>query len=551
MPVTDDMGHCMKSYKNILGIIGFSAVIAMSFFIISDVEKTLTLWQSTGLVATIYEPVSAVQISPPALRPSVSQPYAAAELFPRVTVLSAEGYFAMKGYPYTAFVEFGQGALNFHLASDVDIGYAQLAIASIMEVFDAAYEFFPDRHFSDFFFVADSGNIPERRVNYRFAATPDKGVLAYLYFLGPYPIPMWLALGLENYLMAGDGAPLSNECLIIWLQQDTGAPPGDAWLFSALGPCDITRNDVLSAAYTFVRRWSHAGELYDIVRLAQTNARTFAGTFADYIIELTGDSAVSDAFFLYRFGDFKVMTEHGSYIFIGEDYVWTWARVTSFVEYMDAAIEYVSYRFPVGYSDNIRVTLYPFGVSSIPDAIAYMADAFDWDATDVNFVANDKITLASTARLGPWAMSHEVVHILLFRAFPGHRPATWMLEGMAVLGELMFRDAFQGARPYRFNVPQLSNIDTMSRGGNGHILPFFCGEDTFGRESWTYDDAGSFVLYLYNNFGIEALLEMYISDNYSQFDMAIEIFGRELSELMYSWREFLWPNGEPVGWWSR
>jgi len=126
-----------------------------------------------------------------------------------------------------------------------------------------------------------------------------------------------------------------------------------------------------------------------------------------------------------------------------------------------------------------------------------------------------------------------------------------MSEGMAVLGELLFRDAFEGAKPYRFTVPRLSNIDAMSRNGGGHSLPFFYGEATFGRENWTYDDAGSFVLYLYNNFGIEALLKMYKSDNCSQFEMALEIFGQELDELIYRWRRSLWSGNEPVGWWSR
>ncbi|MCL2404233.1 MAG: hypothetical protein FWC92_01670 [Defluviitaleaceae bacterium] len=540
----------LKSLKNIFGIAVFCAVIVLSFFIISDIEKTFTLWYSTGVVPVAYDDMTGhtatVQSFPPAPRPP-----AIIEPLPRIMIHDAEDYFAYKGYPLTAYVEFGNDRLRFHLSRDVDIGYAQLTISHIIEVFDTIHESFTG-HFCDFYIVADSSDLPNRRVNYKLATAFVSGGITYLFFVGQYPIPVWLSVGLENYLMGGDVPPLSNECLAIWLQQGTGGPPhGDAWFMSSLRQSDITHDEILAAAYTIVRRWSQAGELYDFVRLAQTDTRAFGVAFSEYISQLTGQDAAMGMHVLYKFGNFAVVTPYGSYTFIGDGYVWTWARVLSFTAYMDAAIDYVSYRFFVNNSDGISVTLYPFGASTIPYAIAEMAYTFGWDIADINFVADDKITLAGTARFGTWAMSHEVAHILLFREFIGYHPASWMVEGMAVLGELLFRDSFEGVKPYRFNAPLLSNIDAKARHGNGHVLPFFCDEETFGRASWTYDDAGSFVLYLYNNYGIEALLEMYRSDNYSQFDMAIEIFGKELSDLIYNWRMFLWPNGEPTGWWSR
>jgi len=423
-----------------------------------------------------------------------------------------------------------------------------------MDVFDAAYETFPAGDFFDYYIVAGPGSIPDRRINYNFAAAPCHGAVTYLFFLqsGHYQLPMWLCMGIESYLTAGGAAPLSNEDLVGWLSQGTaGLPFGDAWLVDSFKPRGMTREEIADAAYTIVRRWSIAGGLGDMVRLAQSDTRAFATVFNAYIAELTACETVSPLHVLYKFGDFKVVTAYSGYVFVDDGYAWGWPRVLIFIEYMDAAIKYVSYRFAIDYVNNIQVTLYPFGVTDIPDAIAEMAYMFGWDAPEVNFVSSDAITLAGTARFGTWAMSHEVAHILLFRMFPDYDPTTWMSEGMAVLGELLFRGAFTGVRPYRFNVPTMSNIDMMSRGGGGHVLPFFDDEYAFGRNSWTYEDAGSFVLYLYNNFGIEALLEMYRSDNYSQFDMAVEIFGKELEELMYSWRSFLWPGGEPAGWWTR
>ena len=539
----------MRSIKTFFGLICFSAVIVLSFFVISDIEKTLIFGPAPMLVHENDPQPQPVQDFPPAPRPpAVIVPV------PRIVIHDAAEHIAYRGYSHTAFVEFGERLLSFHLAGGVDMGYAQLTIISIMEVFDAAYETFAGGIFYDFYIVADYGNIPRRRINYNTVGDFCPGTITYLFFLqsGQYPLPKWLCIGIENYLMTGDASPLSNEDLAAWLSQCAEAPAfGDAWLINSLGPRGITRDDIANAAYTFVIRWSLAGGLNDIVDLAQSDTRAFASVFNAYIVEFTGSEEFSALHILYRFGDFKAVTAHGGYIFVDDNYAWAWPRVLIFIAYMDAAIEYVSYRFVIDYVSIISVTLYPYGVINIPDAIMEMADMFGWEAPEVNFVSSDAITLAGTSRFGTWAMSHEVAHILLFREFPDYHPATWMVEGMAVLGELLFRENFNGVRPYRFNVPTLANIDTMSRGGNGHNLPFFEDEYSFGRNSWTYEDAGSFVLYLYNNFGIEALFEMYRTDNYSQFDMAAEIFGKELEELLYSWRGFLWPGGEPTGWWTR
>ncbi|MCL2377858.1 MAG: hypothetical protein FWC77_01895 [Defluviitaleaceae bacterium] len=547
------MGIRIKLIKNTLGIIGFGMVIVLSFFIISDVEKTLNIGYGASIIPVVYVDMPE-PLFPVYAQPAMPRPPAVPEPVPRINIIATEGYFAQNGYPLTAFVMLGEQELSFHLAEDVNADDALITIHSIMEVFDMAYEAFAGRYFYEYFLVAGSGNISARRINYNLA-NPFHGTLTYLYFAQSqsYPLPKWLCMGLENYLMgSGNALPLSNEDLAEWLGQDAGGVPfGDAWLVSSLSPVGVTYGEILNAAYTLVRRWSQAGELYNIVRLAQADTRAFAAYLNDYIGLLTGCDDVLAMHFLYKFGAFDVMAEHGEYRFVIDGYVWTLARIVNLIEYMDAAIGFVSYRFAMGNTDSIRVTLYPFGAGNVPDAIAEMADMFDWEANSVNFVSGDKITLAGVARFGPWAISHEVAHILLFREFPEYRPPTWVCEGMAVLGEILFRDAFEGIRPYRFSVPMLSNIDALSRSGAGHTLPLFYGEAGFGRNSWTYDDAGSFVLYLYNNYGIEALLEMFRTDNYSQFDRAVEIFGKGLEELMYSWREFLWPNGEPADWWSR
>ena len=461
----------MRLFKTCLGLMGFIGVIAISFYIISDIEKTPDLWNpaaATTMESEIAAGAEAESPMPPAPEPAVMPPPA-----------------------------------------------------------------------------------PRPPIEAVFTVSTEMGEIAYMLFgQDSYNLPVWFGIGLEAYLLGGGIAPLSNEDLALLLGK-AGPPFGDAWLVPSLRPRGVTPDCVQSAAYTIVRRWSLGESLQDFVTLAQEDAREFTGSFNAYIAELTGNAALPDVHFLARPGDFKVLTCQGIYVFVKDNYDWAWPRVLDFVLYMDAAILFVRDYFSIENTDCIRVTLYPFGVVNVPSAIAELAEAFGWDAPDINFVANDEIVLAGTARFGTWAISHEVAHILLFREFPDYRPPTWLVEGMAVLGEMLFRYAFDGTVPYRFNVPRKSNINNLARRGDGHIIPLASYEATFGRSSWTYDDVGSFMLYLYNIFGIEALLTMYQTDNDGQFDTALEIFGKELEVLMESWRVSLWPGGEPEGWWCQ
>ena len=543
----------MKPVKAFFGLMGFTLVVALSFLIINDVVKSPIV--RIAEIPTIIEYSPQYAMTPSPLFAPSPQQVAVSEPQPRFVVREAEYCIALQGYVLTVFVEFGEYRLSFHVADDVDINYAMPTITNIVDVFDIAYESFAGWPFLDYFIISGPNNILYRQIYYNFASEPAAGLITYLYFAQILrdPLPVWLCIGLEGYMLGCDEVSiLSSVDLAALLQQGTAVPPfGDAWFVPALLPAGagVATSEIHDISYTIVRRWSDAGTLYDLIRLAQTDTHAFAATVNAYISAIIDSTKVSPLQFMYRFGDFKVITEHGGYIFVDDNYNWTWPRVISFVEYMDAAIKFIREYFHIRDTEHIPVTLYPFGVLNVPDSIAGMAYAFGWDAPDVNFVTNDEIVLASTSRFGTWAMSHEVTHILLFRDFLGYNPPTWMVEGMAVLGELLFRNAFEGIRTYRFSVPTVSNIDTLARNGAGHSLPFHYSEANFGRDNWTYDDAGSFMLYLYNSFGIEALLAMYRSDNYTQFEMALELFGMELEELIYSWRGFLWPNGEPAGWW--
>jgi len=530
---------------------GYSTVVALSFLIISGAERSFVRFEAEAyfpdeiieyyfVTAPTPQPMPMPQPQPPVVEDE--------EPGPRIVALSAEYYIADRGYDNTIFVDFNEQFLSFHVAYGVDLNYAMEAVENIVKVFDLMHDYFPGQPFFDYFIRPEPGNILKRQIYYNFAPAP--GLATYLYFsqvLG-YPLPWWLCIGLEAYITGCDDVKLlDDEYLALALQPSSGGVPfGDAWFVPSLAPQNPQINNI---AYTMVRAWAEAEELYAIIRFAQTDTHAFAINFNEDIANLAGLEDFPPLQFFYQFGDIKIITPQGGYIFVYNDYEWDWARIDSFIQYMEASIEFIRDHFHITNTERIRVTLYPFGVINVPDSIAYLAYIFGWDAPDVNFVTNDEIILASTSRLGTWAIAHEVTHIMLFREFPTYRPATWMVEGMAVLGEILFRNDFDGTRTYRFSVPTVDNINNLARNSSGHILPLLENEYSFGREVWTYDEAGSFLLYLYNRFGMEPLLAFYLSNNDNQFEMAYELFGEGLVDLMTSWRGFLWPTGEPEGWW--
>jgi len=538
----------MRKFKTFCGLMGFFAVVALSFLIISDVEKSLIFFDISydepaceGYTTYMYIYTPPIAPAPPVNEPVAPPP----EPTPRVTIREADVHMLDKGYAYTVFARFAENYAAFHVAEDVEIHQANETIIMLVDMFDIFWDNFPGAMTFEYFIEAEPGNIFEREIYYNLDF--NSGTIAFLYFSQRYyMLPQWLSIGLELYFIGG-GANFLGDIILSENLQAHDLPFGDAWFIPLLSDTSHTQTHDIS--YTLVRRWFETGVLYDLVRLAQENPVAFALSTNEYLASFAKDSPFYPMQFLYLLGNFKVLTDQGGYIFVDDNYEWTWAGISDFILYMDAAIEFIRDYFHINDSNRIEVTLYPFGVIDIPDSIAHLADVFGWEAPDVNFATYHEIILASTSRFGTWAIAHEAVHLFLFREFYRYNPPTWMVEGMAVLGELLFREAFDGTLTYSFKVPTISNIHTLSRGRAGHSLPFRYGEADFGREIWTYDDAGSFMLYLYNHFGIDLLLELYQTDNYSQFDLAYILFGVELTELMDSWRRYLWPAGEPEGWW--
>jgi len=539
----------LRLAKVFLGLICYSAVVALSFIVIIDAQKTFSV--DIDEIYVVIQPDNTPMPTPlPAPPMAKPHPPIEEEPTPRFTTLAANEYYVNQGFDNTVFVAFGDFQLSFHIEYGLDIEYAMNTVYGIVELFDLINDKFPGWPFFDYFLVSGSGDIQNRHINYDFFEDPINGTITSMFFtqMLRHPLPWWISIGLEAYLLESSSVNLLSSDDLKQVLTSTNVPFGDAWFVPSLVPQGLSSN-INDIAYTLISTWSQDQVLYDYVRLAQSDTHSFAIKLNDYISTITEAEVHTPLQFKYQFGDFKVITMYAGYVFVDDEYSWTWARVYDFVQYMEEAIGFVRTYFNITNMDQIHVTLYPFGVINIPASIVDLAYILGWDAPDVNFVTNDEIILASTSRLGTWAIAHEVTHLMLFREFPANRPATWMVEGMAVLGEILFRDHFEGERNYRFNVPTTGNINTLARDGSGHRLPIEYDEYDFGRDGWTYDEVGSFVFYLYNRFGMEPLLEMYQSSNDNQFEIALDIFDEELMDLINSWRASLWPNGEPRGWW--
>jgi len=539
-------GKRCRFIKTFIGLIGFVSVVSLSFLIISYAHQSRS-FPIIGAHFAVQVPEDIARVPAQAPTPIAAQPQPIVTQEPRFVRHTASEQISAQGYNYTVFVTFNDVYLAVHVSKEVDIEDAMPTIEHIVKLFDLAYENLPGRPPSYLFIEPEPSDASKRQIYYNFVAMPVDGYVANLYFDQGYQLPLWLQLGLEAYLTNCDDVTplLDNELETLFQPSANTTPFGDAWFVPSLAPRNLPY-EMRDIAYSVVRRWSEAQVLYKLVGLAQSDTHAFAVAFMSMFL---ADSSQPVWQFVYTSGDIEVITACGYYVFVCDNYEWTWTRITSFVYYMEASIEFIRDTFMITCTRRIPITLYPFGVVNIPESITWMAYTFGWDAPDVNFVTNDEVILASTSVFGTWAVAHEVAHIALFREFAGYHPHTWLVEGMAVLGELLFRDAFTGTRPYSLPVPLVSTIDNLARNRSGHILPIAYYREMFGREHWTYDEIGSFMLYMYRRFGMYPLLTMYRSDNYNMFEIAYDVFGYELTDLMLSWRNYLWPNGEPIGWW--
>lgn len=124
-------------------------------------------------------------------------------------------------------------------------------------------------------------------------------------------------------------------------------------------------------------------------------------------------------------------------------------------------------------------------------------------------------------------ISHEIAHIVLHQKLGKHRPPKWVDEGVAV---------FMGSEPFWSRSERLMPIALT-----GKYIPFRSLEHTFPRDpdgaSTAYAQSGSFVNFLYNEYGAAAFLDFLerLSEGEDQKSALQASFNLPLSRLEDKW----------------
>jgi len=489
---------------------------------------------------------------------------------PYVTFTEAPDSLQQRGYPMIGVAYFREDdglSLRFNIADGVSLDIAEAAIQHMASAFSRAHQAFPShpsRIITTFSLEhdIDSANVRRRYIYHDLSMERFHGLATYLYFLQPnrYTLPAWLSSGIEDYLLeSNDAEAMEKDDLILWLQSNVSTEKplfGDAYFAGSFNFYHDS-GAIRDIAYTVVRILSDDGVLWDWVRLAQTDRDAFSKQANAFFESLIGNTHEVKNNFFYHFGSIEIWTPYGMYNYIEHGYAWPWEQVNAFNRYMDASILFVRNWLEFDEPGRVTVELNPFCSQNSEFIRIFQSDADrfgeDWELYG-NF-GMPGIAILTNASYGLYILTHEVVHAIHLQI--AEVTPVWITEGLAMAGESLFRERYFDFIDYLqvydfYYAITLDCLHFYTLLAEGFYFLFTMGtEPTFGRTQWTYEDAGSFIVYLYRNFPAEQFL--YFISNATvrnQRNLAYNIFGKPLEDIMYEWRKYLWPCGEPYGWWA-
>jgi len=478
---------------------------------------------------------------------------------PRISFTEASESLQNQGYATVGLTYFAYGRpMRFNIAYDACSQAAEDTIEHMADTFASLYYILPGFRMATFFMEADIDNANvRRRYIYHDFSQDFHGLATYLFFMQPhrYALPAWLASGIEDYV---NNSGTQIDDLAAWLT--TNACPtrplfGDAFFIPSFNLYP-NHDTVRAVAYTIVRQLSDAGELWDWVDLAQSDRYEFTTQSNAFFEELSGVSHENAKDFFYHFGTFEIWTEHGQYFYVWHGYDWPWEQVQRYNEYMDFSIQFVREWLDWHEPERVKVELNPFNGQNSEYIMTFLlAERWDEALVDYGNFGGANLAIVTHARDGLWALTHEVIHAI--HSLKNAAAPTWVIEGLAMAGEAVFRQRYyefvRSLDVYDFDMvttPEWLRLYTLVAASH----PFFFvrgTEQTFGKYEWGYEDSGSFVLFLYENFDHEQFL-YYVANTgiWNQVDVFYRTFGTTIEEALYEWRNYLWPCGEPDGWWE-
>ena len=549
--------------RKLRGVLLAVGVAAIAFIVVLAANRN-----SEGPVVTaLNEPdILAADIFPtdkPSFTADDAVPHT---LLGHVTFTEAPDTLLQRGYTTvaTAYYRYDGGLpIRFNIAEGICPGIAEYSLGRMVSVFQLLRKKHPAHVMTTFFieYHIDNANVRRRYIYNNLSMERFNGLATYLYFLQPnrYTLPAWLASGIEDYLLQpAEAAAMTRDDLALWLQinKAPGMPLfGDAFFVGSFGFYDaaVVRN----IAYTTVRLLSEEGVLWDWVSLALADREGFIQKANGFFRSLAGSSHEVTTNFFYHFGTVEIWTPYGIYNYIAHGYDWPWEQVQGYNKYMDAAILFVREWLEFDEPGRITVELNPFSSRNTNYPVIFQTAMITHGEVlglYGNFGYSGKVLLTN-ASYGLYVLTHEIVHAIHLQ-ITNAAPA-WVTEGLAVAGESLFRqryyDFIENLQVYHLHYSRtLDSIHLFVLIAEGLDFFFRMGtEPTFGRLDWTYEDAGSFFTFLYRNYSRRQFL-YFISNatSWNQHDLAYNTFGKTLEEIMYDWRNYLWPCGEPEGWWA-
>jgi hypothetical protein len=466
---------------------------------------------------------------------------------------SEAGVFRQRyGFVTAALAETPDFSLTFYFAEGIDTQARDIcdAIQRYINVFIKARDYFVRG--SQFVFFIDREQLQQMRVriphfplikdlmlsrNLFLHSANTTGYVLSLYFRCVFQseFPAWLCSGLEDYLMESEDVVfLGDDELKQWLHENTygsNPPFGDFWFASQLAVDPATRNAARNVAYTLVRKWSDAGLLREKVLSATVNPYRINEALTAYMNTLV-EYTVNEAgrLYFYNFSDIEVLTEQGRYVFKeSENTMWmSYDRqrsvIQEYINYMDAGSVFLREFLHVK-DQTIAVThFYPNLIPTTNYGIFDNSDQLRWGFAWGNYIVLGNGTLR--------AFVHELVHVYMGRV---SSPPSWLVEGMANFSEAKWFLSDLNPRPNPSH--RHEGLSYIVRRDMGARLPYFVDGSPYNSIFRTYEDGGSFVTFLYENFGMEKLLEFYAHANYmDNTPLTLRIYGYTMDELIYQWQ---------------
>lgn len=374
-------------------------------------------------------------------------------------------------------------------------------------------------------------------------------VTALIFQVTSGELPLWICGGISNWKMNEGRVYLSNEQIEDWFQSNNErgwTPFGDAWFTPYMSNTGGDIEGAFNVAYTLV------------LQLYEKNA------LVEWDEALLGSLPLSLSTCLQN----PIFTAKSPYILVAETpyaryhfntMAWTFLEIRDKISLFDRCIIFVSDFLEITLDSPLEI--YFLAKEEQPMVPPIAAGRVNIETGNIYIYRHEEPENNVLEYFYAYILAHEITHMLLFNEFgftellPGMAKDSRdiqaiLAEGMAEFVAYSFIQYLGGNYRYvmidhELKMEMLVLSDTASLldaiayfevtgfefiEGWRRRLPLMFGEASdFLSEHDTYAQAGSFVQFLYNRYGLSNLLMVY--DDYRRVEEMFEMNWNELAEL--------------------